>query len=97
MFQTFSGVSYAFYVWENVQLLSLNEHRRDTRQSSIDPELSMRQTQENRPADARRVLVLVLVELSSNHLTLNEGKMLDINEIIRVGLSRSKHLPSASW
>jgi hypothetical protein len=74
MFQTFSGVSYAFLVWENVQLLSLNEHRRDTRQSSIDPELSMRQTQENRPADARRVLVLVLVECLSKHFTRSFGQ-----------------------
>jgi hypothetical protein len=56
MFQTFSGVSYAFSVWENVQLLSLNEHRLVARQSSIDPELSDRQTQENRPADARHEL-----------------------------------------
>jgi hypothetical protein len=74
MFQTFSGVSYAFYVWENVQLLSLNQDRLVARQSSIDPELSDRQTQENRPADARRVLVLVLIECLSKHFTRSLGQ-----------------------
>jgi hypothetical protein len=72
MFQTFSGVSYAFYVWENVQLLSLNQDRRDARQSSIDPELSDRQTQED-PAheEARRGLCrnFEFVGIVSNHFT----------------------------
>jgi hypothetical protein len=74
MFQTFSVVSYTFYVWENVQLLSLNQDRRVARQSSIDPELSDRQTQENRPADARHVLILILFEVASNHFTRSLGQ-----------------------